>query len=206
MSMIVLLVDEASIWLESIKEKGFDVDNPAPVFNKDNSYVLQTEVRYKKQLWRSLPNSTTNANHQVVGFPSTDSAVGQEHTWTKQEAVAQMQSALLNEDADAYHNLPDGDCVTQPFHISEREWSDIIRKLHEKVAAEYPAGIKSQQDEGGTNASSHHRGCWKYTIGLVGKPSAGKSTLFNAITDPKVFFLLDYIEIYLFSHLHPKTF
>lgn len=32
--------------------------------------------------------------------------------------------------------------------------------------------------------SDPRSGVWKYVVGLVGKPSAGKSTFFNAITDP----------------------
>jgi hypothetical protein len=31
---------------------------------------------------------------------------------------------------------------------------------------------------------SESRGQWQYVVGLVGKPSAGKSTFFNAVTKP----------------------
>lgn len=34
-------------------------------------------------------------------------------------------------------------------------------------------------------AGSTGSGSWKLTIGLIGKPSAGKSTFFNAVTDPQ---------------------
>ena len=39
-----------------------------------------------------------------------------------------------------------------------------------------------EADEGGEESSTSKRGTWRYVIGLVGKPSAGKSTFFNAAT------------------------
>lgn len=40
----------------------------------------------------------------------------------------------------------------------------------------------SKKEKGDEGAEQHSTGVWGYTVGLVGKPSAGKSTFYNAVT------------------------
>ena len=52
------------------------------------------------------------------------------------------------------------------------------------VSSELLLQQQQQQDaqQGGTIISSSARGVWRYTVALIGKPSAGKSTFYNAAT------------------------
>lgn len=62
-------------------------------------------------------------------------------------------------------------------------WSPVLPFLHEAIRE---AGYGATQSAGSTGAStSSSCRSWKVKIGLIGKPSAGKSTFFNAITDPE---------------------
>ena len=53
------------------------------------------------------------------------------------------------------------------------------------AAATPPAALLGAVQSDGATAEGRQaalRGAWSYSVGLVGKPSAGKSTLFNALT------------------------
>eukprot|EP00056_Hartaetosiga_gracilis_P017995 m.9212 g.9212 ORF g.9212 m.9212 type:complete len:940 (+) comp6301_c0_seq4:25-2844(+) len=59
------------------------------------------------------------------------------------------------------------------FTKEETPLSKFICSLYDTIQAQHPSPYTYERS-----------GVWKYTIGLVGKPSAGKSTFFNAITEP----------------------
>ncbi|KEG14575.1 hypothetical protein DQ04_00401150 [Trypanosoma grayi] len=56
--------------------------------------------------------------------------------------------------------------------------------LAEKLPLQTPSGDHSAEGDGSGNLSARG-GTLELTIGLIGKPSAGKSTFFNAVTDPE---------------------
>ena len=63
----------------------------------------------------------------------------------------------------------------------------VAAEAHEAVAALSPAALfggpsSSSGAEDGRAVQQSLRGVWPYRVGLVGKPSAGKSSLFNALT------------------------
>ena len=64
--------------------------------------------------------------------------------------------------------------------------SDMLSRFHDSDALPQPttdegAHLASSGTEAAYSTASS-KGIWKYTVGLVGKPSAGKSTVYNAAT------------------------
>eukprot|EP00873_Tetraselmis_striata_P034076 jgi/Tetstr1/454340/TSEL_004018.t1 len=81
------------------------------------------------------------------------------------------------------------------------------------LAADYAADSGSgssahappQQDGVAVTYGDSSRGRWDYTIGLVGKPSAGKSTFFNAGTDPRNEQAAARVAAFPFTTITPNT-
>ncbi|GFR42959.1 hypothetical protein Agub_g3957, partial [Astrephomene gubernaculifera] len=74
---------------------------------------------------------------------------------------------------------------------AELQWGDGSSDASAAAAAGSSAAAQhgSGAADAGCSSSSgssewSQRGRWDYVVGLVGKPSAGKSTFFNAVTDP----------------------
>lgn len=82
-------------------------------------------------------------------------------------------------DGDGYGDEDDG------VHWWDREETDpylVAAATREALAAESAAAARSGSG-GGPVAPVGGAGRWRFTLGLVGKPSAGKSTFFNAATE-----------------------
>ncbi|EGD77538.1 hypothetical protein PTSG_12765 [Salpingoeca rosetta] len=213
MCMVMTLVDEAQQWLEQLHA---DVTSGAKDLTALTACLQATSIS-------SSSSSTTKTKQQRGGSahsssaPSWSSVHSNDAVQSRRAAVARMMDTGGDEDED---------------EEEQRKWSLFIRQLHREVAAAYPAGHapaysvpdttsssssstngssggggggggaqqQQQQQHGGSDA-----GVWKYTIGLVGKPSAGKSTFFNAITDPKDPSKAAKVAAYSFTTIDPNV-
>jgi hypothetical protein len=91
------------------------------------------------------------------------------------EAIAEAQAALVAEAEAAEQAAP---ARMTGVGDDDTDHTAFIKQATHEAAQVSENGNKIFID-------STCRGSWSYVIGLVGKPSAGKSTLFNAATDPE---------------------
>jgi ribosome-binding ATPase YchF (GTP1/OBG family) len=73
------------------------------------------------------------------------------------------------------------------------------------IDAAYAAAEERRNAFAVTNFGKHAGGVMKFVIGLVGKPSAGKSTFFNAITDPQSEFESAKVGAFPFTTIEPNV-
>ncbi|GLI71345.1 hypothetical protein VaNZ11_016507, partial [Volvox africanus] len=118
---------------------------------------------------------------------STGTAEGIDAWWLREEADPWVIRAALTEAAASAPwrtGRMEADALTEvDTEAAERlQWDQI------DGTAVAPSGVAHEPGGGGGvggGASEwSQRGRWDYVVGLVGKPSAGKSTFFNAVTDP----------------------
>jgi len=83
-------------------------------------------------------------------------------------------------------SLENASCYLSPISVNELETADKEGEDIASILCGYELGkihsdenLNQDKDESTISAKG---GSWKYVIGLVGKPSAGKSTFFNAAT------------------------
>ena len=107
----------------------------------------------------------------------TDSDGANEGSATKSESIEADDSTTTLKQASAerisecnQQGLGIANCLLGHLHTDEE------LKMSSRTAGDDESKEKSGAGSGGKG------GQWKYTIGLVGKPSAGKSTFFNAAT------------------------
>lgn len=74
---------------------------------------------------------------------------------------------------------------------AERAAVEVLKQRPPPATERKPSASGAEGDESGLDdaavsagAGKQQGGSWTLTIGLIGKPSAGKSTFFNAVTDP----------------------
>ncbi|GIL60696.1 hypothetical protein Vafri_15231, partial [Volvox africanus] len=114
---------------------------------------------------------------------STGTAEGIDAWWLREEADPWVIRAALAEAA-----------ASAPWRTGRME-ADVLTEVDVEAAerlqwGEVDGTAGGGQEPGGGGGVSggagewSQRGRWDYVVGLVGKPSAGKSTFFNAVTDP----------------------
>ena len=119
-----------------------------------------------------------------LGMPSVLTCVYAARDFFESGGMTQVQQPISSADVEGIEfqevsENPVGMVIkpASPERIKEcnLQGLEIARKL--LVTFKPEAGANSI-----TSSTNSHGGTWKYTCGLVGKPSAGKSTFFNAAT------------------------
>ena len=101
-----------------------------------------------------------------------------DHEWQQKQNVTDCHV-----EEESGKNKDSGECH------EKKELAWIVKATEEAYAAAARAKLKRSAETTTTMkgclddfTDCHHGGVWKYTVGLVGKPSAGKSTFYNAVT------------------------
>ena len=75
----------------------------------------------------------------------------------------------------------------------------------EAIAASLSGRVRPGAQSNAGDSAALGGGEWKYVIGLVGKPSAGKSTFFNAVTDPQTEAEAGKVGAFPFTTIEPNV-
>lgn len=125
---------------------------------------------------------------QPPGFPSVLSMFQAAHDWIHEheETLASAAAGGLPSGADDDGDAPAEESGVDAWWLREEiEVDDELQKKAERDATK----LVPDDDGGVTWARAFGAGAytrpWEFVVGLVGKPSAGKSTLFNALTRPQ---------------------
>eukprot|EP00049_Salpingoeca_infusionum_P012018 m.213181 g.213181 ORF g.213181 m.213181 type:complete len:921 (+) comp15082_c0_seq2:90-2852(+) len=127
---------------------------------------LEDHLQQKKSGRLVLAGKALAAPTTSPGAPSDASGSGLDQSATLSDA----EHTRLTQQSKARHMMREIEDEDEM-----REMQQLIRKLNAEAAeVEATSGVFHVPKDG----------LWMYTVGLVGKPSAGKSTFFNAVTDP----------------------
>lgn len=135
-----------------------------------------------KMVLREPHRSTLRAHLEAhakdnVGDPHVFSVISEAQEWLEDNFAAAVQAAGAASEA-VLETTSAAETHTESASISASGDEEAA------VARLIEAASKSARHTFSSCPSSGARGQWKYVVGLVGKPSAGKSTLFNAVTKP----------------------
>eukprot|EP00602_Paraphysomonas_sp_CaronLab_P002150 CAMPEP_0185028482 /NCGR_PEP_ID=MMETSP1103-20130426/14225_1 /TAXON_ID=36769 /ORGANISM="Paraphysomonas bandaiensis, Strain Caron Lab Isolate" /LENGTH=899 /DNA_ID=CAMNT_0027562909 /DNA_START=19 /DNA_END=2715 /DNA_ORIENTATION=- len=105
------------------------------------------------------------------------------------EGMWQHTSALstpsTEESSPDVGNMPECSVQGEVSDEQEDEWIRNASSEAGRIAAQNRVNASNYTEKWmeseGLNASASARGLWNYTVGLIGKPSAGKSTFYNAV-------------------------
>ena len=122
-----------------------------------------------------------DAVEACAGSPALFAAATALREWASENATAAASDAAADgQDGDEGDDAPD---VPKWWEDEAVDPAAISVAAAEAAEAEVSAPPPPARGTGG--AAAHTR-AWKFTVGLVGKPSAGKSTFYNAASRPRV--------------------
>ena len=122
-----------------------------------------------------------DAVEACAGSPAIFAAATALRDWASENATAVASDAAVDgQDGDEGDDAPG---VPKWWEDETVEPAAIALAAAEAAEAEVNAPPPPARGTGG--AAAHTR-AWKFTVGLVGKPSAGKSTFYNAASRPRV--------------------
>jgi hypothetical protein len=128
--------------------------------------------------WRSPSSSTGPSAHK----PSADHHRGEEDSCSSDEEVEDGQQLPAEADALAVEEAQDAEFIRL---ATAEACSTACRERQNAQAGGLPfkqGGRGTADEQAASLLPPSARGVWTYTVGLVGKPSAGKSTFYNAVT------------------------
>jgi len=147
---------------------------------------------------RELRSAMSAAATEALGEPMVFAMVQAAQDWLEAKA-ASGGGALLEASAAPSNEEHDTETEDAEEVSAERWWDleEIDRALLESATLEAAESAAREAETTTTSTSTTsgtgiwreagaaaHRRSWRLTLGLVGKPSAGKSTFFNAIVAP----------------------
>jgi hypothetical protein len=178
-----------------------------PILSLDHT---MNSMQFSSKLERNCLNAIRDVSAMEIGMPCAMSCILAANEFF--ENVGVMESTAVPQNDDKSRNCDDitgastlSEVVSDERHIlgipandkliqscddeGQRIANEILKSSLSPVHSVSSSSGQHQQQEQAfiatqTNFSTinGNGGLWKYTIGLVGKPSAGKSTFFNAAT------------------------
>ena len=121
-----------------------------------------------------VPAKADNASLTAIVPEAADAAnLGKHDTtkWWDEEFVFEEPAAECARSDDTTESGATG---------AMNEHTKMVLDAVEKAAAAQPREFGNGQNHAPVHYASSQRGAWDFVVGLVGKPSAGKSTFFNA--------------------------
>ena len=87
------------------------------------------------------------------------------------------------EGEDERRNIEEDDSLHELVHIATQEAYSAAARIRRNLSSSLHSTTPSTSPPSSSSSSSSSGGgVWNYVVGLIGKPSAGKSTFFNALT------------------------
>eukprot|EP00050_Salpingoeca_kvevrii_P008859 m.305525 g.305525 ORF g.305525 m.305525 type:complete len:606 (-) comp17941_c0_seq1:1993-3810(-) len=146
---------------------------------------------------QALLTSTSSEN---LGLPMMYTLASEAQDWIAErwdallEAVIAVPAAAAAKGGSSLGDasIANGGTATRALAMTGQEDSDLdeeaVAELVRTATAKAAQTAAAKEAASGSAAAAVNdptfRGVWPFTIGLVGKPSAGKSTFFNASSDP----------------------
>ncbi|CAK9107720.1 unnamed protein product [Durusdinium trenchii] len=129
------------------------------------------------QLRRRELLEAVEAAREPEGFPSVMAMVQEAQRWIEEHGVTIDQG--LPSDGTAEEDEP-----AEAWWLCEDAQVDqeLLTQAEKKAAELLPDGSSGSRSWARQCGAGAYGKPWRFTVGLVGKPSAGKSTLFNAAT------------------------
>lgn len=174
-----------------------------PVIDIDLGQLSLYDINTSLQ--NSLRNTIKKIANDSIGEPSIMSCVQAANDWLctyHSDSVVVDRNSQWEETAAASPSIGDhtdvalvGDC-RENNEEDEMATSEIIRNVSllagQQMVKIRRSGLRADAinyrssgvtiDAAALDASASAKGVWNYTVGLVGKPSAGKSTFYNVAT------------------------
>ena len=101
------------------------------------------------------------------------------------QSAVSVKIAVLVGECDDYGNVDESatsELIRTVSTLAGKLMAEIHRNGFRADAINYCSAGHTAENKGSFEASASARGVWNYTVGLVGKPSAGKSTFYNVAT------------------------
>ena len=170
--------------------------------------LIGVPPRVAAALRDGLDRCVSDATANLLGEPCVFSAVTEAREWLENAIATYLEEnkivtedVIISDDAEAIGVIDDtnGDDNENVFEVETRWWEDEDEDEEddEFVTSASEAAVPFTQEEQTTNTGYTESTCtsesttsyqsqagrWNYVIGLVGKPSAGKSTFFNSVCE-----------------------
>ena len=113
------------------------------------------------------------------------------------QSAVSVKIAVLVGECDDYGNVDESatsELIRTVSTLAGKLMAEIHRNGFRADAINYCSAGHTAENKGSFEASASARGVWNYTVGLVGKPSAGKSTFYNEADWMKLMRLLKYLN------------
>jgi len=143
----------------------------APVISLDHQLNMLTFPNYLEE---NLLKSVRDQVSEIDGMPVVFTAVAAADSWLNNEENLKFK---------AISKVPDQLCELEPdLEILDSQVDEISEQLLVEQATEEACLYVAMPSKARGADPASGRGAKEFTVGLVGKPSAGKSTFFNCVT------------------------